>query len=78
MSVRNICKLQDNKKHWQVSSLLGINRGQTSDVKSGRNMDFSVSAAKIFGRMQSLFVPEGHLLRAKSFFHNLLVNVKPN
>lgn len=73
MFVRNICKLQGNKKHWQVSSLLGINYGQTSDVESGRNMDFSVSAAKIFGRMQSFCVPKGHLLRAKSCLYSLLM-----
>lgn len=67
MFVRNICKLQGNKKHWQVLSLLGINHSQTSDVKSGRNMDFSVFAAKIFGRIQSFFCARGTCPQIKVF-----------
>lgn len=37
-----------------------------------------LSAAKIFGKMQSFSVPEGHLLRTKSFFYSLIVNVNPH
>jgi len=78
MFVRNICKLQGSKKHWHVPNLLGINKGYTSRVKSGRNVDFSVSAIKIFGKIQSFCVPEGYLFRAKSFFYSLIFNVNPN
>lgn len=53
MFVRNICKLQGIKKHWQVPRLLVIYHGQTSHVMLGKNMDFSVSATKIFGKVQS-------------------------